>query len=112
MARSLRRNAPLHMEVLEDRSVPAVISGYVFNDLNGNGLRDAGEQAIANNLIELRNSAGGLVGSTTTDSNGFTASMLTPPSARHHRVSFRILPLQMPIPTRFGRSRSTSLIRH
>lgn len=71
MARSLRRIAPLHMEVLEDRCVPAVISGYVYNDLNGNGLRDAGEQAIANNLIELRNSTGGLVGSTTTDSNGF-----------------------------------------
>jgi hypothetical protein len=93
MARSLRRNAPLHMEVLEDRSVPAVISGYVFNDLNGNGLRDAGEQAIANNLIELRNNTGGLVGSTTTDSNGFynfdaDSSISTAPQSVIQNITF------------------------
>lgn len=73
MGRILRRSAPLHLELLEDRRLLAgnVISGYVFNDLNGNGLRDAGEAVIANNPIELKNAAGQVIGSTTTDSNGF-----------------------------------------
>ncbi|HQR06598.1 MAG TPA: choice-of-anchor E domain-containing protein [Gemmatales bacterium] len=73
MGRSHQRSVPLFIENLEDRRLLAanVISGFVFNDLNGNGLRDAGETVIANNLIELRNSANVVVGSTTTDTNGF-----------------------------------------
>ncbi len=71
MAQQLRRLGLLNMEVLEDRCVPAVISGFVYNDLNGNGLRDTSEAAIANNTIELWNSSGGLVGTATTDANGF-----------------------------------------
>ncbi|HMO37332.1 MAG TPA: choice-of-anchor E domain-containing protein, partial [Gemmatales bacterium] len=66
--RWLRR---LFLEPLEDRTVPASISGYVYHDLNGNGLRDPGEPAIANNLIELRNSQGNLISTTTTNQNGF-----------------------------------------
>lgn len=73
MGRSHQRSVPLFVENLEDRRLLAanVISGYVFNDLNGNGLRDVGETVIANNLIELRNSANVVVGTTTTDANGF-----------------------------------------
>lgn len=71
MAQLFRRHGLMNLEVLEDRSVPAVISGFVFNDINGNGLRDVGEAAIANNLLELRNSAGALVGTTSTDANGY-----------------------------------------
>lgn len=73
MARSFHRTVPLSLELLEDRRLLAgnVISGYVFDDVNGNGLRDAGEAVIANNLIELRNSANVVVGTTTTDVNGF-----------------------------------------
>src|SRR4029079_13817567 len=47
-----------------------VISGYVFDDLNGNGLRDIGEPALAGSPIELRNAAGVLIASTTSDANG------------------------------------------
>lgn len=73
MGRSHLRSVPLCIETLEDRRLLAgnVISGYVFNDLNGNGLRDVGESVIANNLIELRNSSNVVVGTTTTDANGF-----------------------------------------
>lgn len=72
MGLTQRRFSPL-LELLEDRQLLAgnIISGYVFSDLNGNGLREAGETAIANNPIELRNAAGVVIGSTTTDSNGF-----------------------------------------
>ncbi|MFT3879544.1 MAG: choice-of-anchor E domain-containing protein [Gemmatales bacterium] len=73
MGRSYHRSVPLFVENLEDRRLLAanVISGYVYDDLNGNGLRDASEPVIANNLIELRNSANVVVGTTTTDANGF-----------------------------------------
>ncbi len=73
MGRSHQRSVPLFIEALEDRRLLAgnVISGYVFDDVNGNGLRDVGEAVIANNLIELRNSANVVVGTTTTDANGF-----------------------------------------
>lgn len=73
MGRSHQRSVPLFLELLEDRRLLAgnVISGYVFNDVNGNGLRDAGESVIANNLVELRNSANVVVGTTTTDANGY-----------------------------------------
>src|SRR5262249_17970658 len=36
----------LAIESLEDRTVPSTVSGSVFNDINGNGLRDAGEAGI------------------------------------------------------------------
>jgi len=73
MGRSYLRSAPLAIELLEDRRLLAgnIITGYVFDDVNGNGLRDTGEAVIANNQIELRNASGVLVGSTTTDANGF-----------------------------------------
>lgn len=73
MRRSLRCFAALQLETLEDRRLLAgnVISGYVFDDVNGNGLRDAGEPAIANTPLELRNTAGTLISTVTTDVNGF-----------------------------------------
>ena len=60
-------------ESLEDRSLPSAttISGFVYEDLNVNGIKDAGEQGIANNEIELRNAAGQVIATTTTDANGF-----------------------------------------
>lgn len=72
--RGSRRRAPLALEILEDRSLPSsglAISGYVFNDLNSNGLRDPGEPALANSAIVLQNAAGVVIGSTTTDANGY-----------------------------------------
>lgn len=67
------RKAALRVEPLEDRALPScsAISGFVYHDANGNGLFDSGEQAVANSPIELRNAQGAVVGSATTDANGF-----------------------------------------
>lgn len=52
-------------------SCPA-ISGYIYHDLNNNGLRDAGEPAIAGDAVELR-SAGVIVARAITDATGYYA---------------------------------------
>ncbi len=61
------------LEILEDRTMPscATISGYVFQDLNNNGLFDTGETPIANSTVQLRNAANAVVATTTSDANGF-----------------------------------------
>jgi hypothetical protein len=66
----------LQLETLEDRTLPScnVISGYVFNDANNNGLFDPGESPIANSTLELhqvRNGVDVLVATATSDANGF-----------------------------------------
>src|SRR5262245_55798940 len=67
------RKASLRIEALEDRALPScsVISGYVFQDANNNGIFDAGELPVANSPIELRNAQNVVVGTTTTDASGF-----------------------------------------
>src|SRR5258707_13493352 len=69
----VRRRTRLEIEGLEQRALMSCnsISGFVYNDANGNGLFDAGEKPIANSSIELRNASGVVVGSTTTNANGF-----------------------------------------
>lgn len=61
----------LKLEILETRDHPSLISGYVFHDLNHNGLRDPGEPGLAGIPIELRNSAGQVVATATTGPNGY-----------------------------------------
>ncbi|MFO0925571.1 MAG: SdrD B-like domain-containing protein [Gemmataceae bacterium] len=63
--------ARLGIENLENREVPAVIGGIVYNDANGNGLFDSGEQAVANSRLYLYNASNQVVASTTSDSAGF-----------------------------------------
>ena len=69
-----RRKARIGLEALEDRAVPAtlgpVVSGFVYNDANSNGQRDAGEAALAGVSMELRTPMGVIVSSATTDSTG------------------------------------------
>src|SRR3954464_4435878 len=72
---SRRRNKThrdLRVESLEPRMLLAcnVISGFVYDDANKNGLIDPGESPIANSTIELRNASGVVVGQTTTDATG------------------------------------------
>ncbi|HEV3084349.1 MAG TPA: SdrD B-like domain-containing protein, partial [Gemmataceae bacterium] len=70
---SKRASAKLALEGLEDRFLPSanVISGYVFNDANNDGLFEPGESPLANSAIQLRNAANLVVGATVTDANGF-----------------------------------------
>ncbi len=70
-----RNETRLQVEALEDRSVPSAttISGFVFHDLNNDGLYNAnqGEMPIANNPIVLQNAAGTTIASAITRSNGY-----------------------------------------
>ena len=70
-----------------------VISGYVYYDVNNNGLREPGEPPIASTPIELRNGAGAVVGSTSTDAAGYyeflsDTSASIPTQAITHSASF------------------------
>jgi hypothetical protein len=81
------------LETLEDRSVPAVIGGTVYVDLNGNGLLDAGERPLPNSTIALRDSTGATVATTTTDAGGkyrFTIDprIDTTPKVEQHDLTF------------------------
>src|SRR5262245_42969619 len=70
-----RSTCRLAVEPLEDRFLPSanVISGYVFNDVNNDGLYEPnlGETPVANAPIQLVNSANQVVGTATTDANGY-----------------------------------------
>ncbi|OQX25392.1 MAG: hypothetical protein BWK80_15790, partial [Desulfobacteraceae bacterium IS3] len=46
------------------------VSGTVFNDLNGNGIQDAGEGGISGVTLELRDSRGNLVATAVTGNDG------------------------------------------
>ncbi len=71
-ARAAAKAAP-KVEPLEDRfllTTCAVISGFVYHDANQNGLFDPGETPIANNTIQLQDTAHNVIASTTTDAQG------------------------------------------
>ena len=46
------------------------VSGTVYNDVNGNGIRDAGEAGMPAVTVQLKTPAGSLVASTTSDASG------------------------------------------
>jgi protocatechuate 3,4-dioxygenase beta subunit len=60
------------LEILEDRKVPAALSlgGSVYDDKNGNGIRETTEPGLAGISMELRNNSGTLVASAVTTANG------------------------------------------
>ncbi len=66
--------ARVGLEALEDRAVPAtlgpVVSGFVFTDTNGNGLRDSGEAGLTGVTMELRTLSGSTVSTAITDATG------------------------------------------
>ena len=51
--------------------LPSAISGYVYHDRNDNGLREAGEEAIAGAQITLVDQDGNQMGTTQTDAIGY-----------------------------------------
>jgi hypothetical protein len=66
------------VEALENRTVPSTIAGFVYDDLNNNGIMDPGEHGIAGNTIELHNAAGTLLATAITDANGHYAFSIDP----------------------------------
>src|SRR4051794_40166284 len=58
------------VEPLEDRWLPSTISGLVYFDANNDGLRQSAEQGISGNTIQLFDSGGNQLATTTTDSTG------------------------------------------
>src|SRR5262245_36597541 len=95
--KAARRGAQLTIEALEDRSLMScnVISGFVFHDIDNNGLYEPhlGERPIANSSLELRNAAGAVVGRTTSDAGGYykfdaDQTVNTAPAVQTHTVSF------------------------
>jgi hypothetical protein len=58
------------LETLEERAVPAIIGGTVYADLNTNGLFDPGEPGLPGATLQLRDSAGNPVATTTSGPQG------------------------------------------
>src|SRR5439155_15956123 len=84
------------LEVLEDRTVPSgnTISGFVYQDANNNGIFDSGELAIAGTTIQLRNSANQVIGTATTNAQGYylfdhDATVSTAPATLTRTVTFQ-----------------------
>jgi hypothetical protein len=58
------------VEALEDRWLPSTISGLVYFDPNNDGIHQPSEKGIAGNTIQLFDSNGKQIATTTTDSTG------------------------------------------
>jgi protocatechuate 3,4-dioxygenase beta subunit len=56
-----------------------VIGNFVWNDSNGNGIQDPGETGIQGVVVTLRDAAGNVVATTTTDVNGTYSFTNVPP---------------------------------
>ena len=67
--RHTRRNVP-QLEPLEDRTVPASLTGMVFADLNADGILDVGEMGVGGVTLILRSGDGNVVGTTVTGATG------------------------------------------
>jgi hypothetical protein len=69
--RRKRRGFTVGLESLEVREVlSTVISGFVFNDTNHNGLFETNEGPLAGSTIVLKNDLGTVIGTTTAAANG------------------------------------------
>jgi protocatechuate 3,4-dioxygenase beta subunit len=74
--RPTKRSGPgrtrLAIEPLEDRCLPSgySISGIVFRDTNGNGVRDSGEGGLAGWAVQLLDGSGNFLGQTTSNAAG------------------------------------------
>ena len=58
------------LENLEDRAVPAVIGGMVYQDLNFNGLFDTAEPGIGNTTVSLEDANNNVIATTTANAGG------------------------------------------
>jgi hypothetical protein len=66
--------------------IGAVIGDFVWEDLNKNGVQDAGEPGLSGVTVNLYDGSGNLIGSTTTDRNGYYSFPNRP--AGNYQVGF------------------------
>ncbi|MBL7815795.1 MAG: hypothetical protein JNL70_12345 [Saprospiraceae bacterium] len=83
---------PLTSKIVVYPTGATMISGVAFNDYNENGIREAAEGVQAGIVAKVYNSAGTLMGTSTTDANGYwSVSGLTFGGANDkYRVEFSI----------------------
>jgi hypothetical protein len=75
--------------ILQSGSGKATIGDFVWMDLNGNGIQDAGEPGVANVTVKLLNSAGAVVATTTTNSSGiYFFSNISISTCAQYKVQF------------------------
>ncbi len=72
--------------------LPGAVGDFVWNDLNGNGIQDAGEPGIAGVLVTLYDAANNPVGSAITDGNGAYLITNVPAGTGYYAI-FSNLPL-------------------
>jgi hypothetical protein len=70
LSQIIQRNTVLNDLQADVFHFTAAISGRVYNDFNGDGVREFGEPGLAGFTVELRDDAGGLLATTVTDPNG------------------------------------------
>lgn len=58
------------VETKTDPGKPAAVCGIKFHDINGNGVQDPGENGLPNWTIQIKDGAGNLIATVTTDNNG------------------------------------------
>jgi protocatechuate 3,4-dioxygenase beta subunit len=83
------------VEPLEDRWLPSTISGLVYFDANNDGIHQSTEPGIAGNTIQLYDSNGNLLATTSTDSTGrytFATNPTVSPTAETQEVDATFAP--------------------
>ena len=70
LAQVLKNNTPITRLQTDVFRFTATISGTVFNDLDGNGVQEAGELPLSGRIVTLEDTSGNAIATTRTDSNG------------------------------------------
>jgi hypothetical protein len=72
----------------------AAVGNFVWNDLNANGIQDAGEPGVAGVTVTLYNSSGAAVASAVTDGNGyyFINNIPVPAAGASYTIGFTDTP--------------------
>ncbi len=90
-------NVQLHLSYIQWNEVAvaiksATISGYAFNDTNGNSVWDPNEDPLPGVYIELYDDHGNKVGEACTDNNGYYTFMVYPLTLRQYTIKATALP--------------------
>ena len=86
-------------QVLTELDCGATIGDFVWRDLNGDGVQDAGETGIAGVTVELVDGSGNVVATTTTDASGLYLFEDVIPGTYTVRVDASTLPADATIAT-------------